>query len=89
MDLATFTSRQSLRAWLAKNHQKANELFVRCYKVSVKDKGLTYREALDEALCFGWIRLDSLIDCSARGVPIKQLDRNPAKSSRSSSAGRA
>jgi uncharacterized protein YdeI (YjbR/CyaY-like superfamily) len=23
--------------------------------VTAKDKGLTYREALDEALCFGWI----------------------------------
>ncbi|MEA2712386.1 MAG: hypothetical protein QOK27_347 [Gemmatimonadales bacterium] len=28
---------------------------MRCYKVAAKDRGLTYREALDEALCFGWI----------------------------------
>jgi uncharacterized protein YdeI (YjbR/CyaY-like superfamily) len=28
---------------------------VRCYKVAAKDRGLIYREALDEALCFGWI----------------------------------
>jgi uncharacterized protein YdeI (YjbR/CyaY-like superfamily) len=28
---------------------------VRCYKVRHGDHGLTYREALDEALCFGWI----------------------------------
>ena len=28
---------------------------VRCYKTHAKEKGLTYAEALDEALCFGWI----------------------------------
>ena len=28
---------------------------VRCYKVEHAARGLTYREALDEALCFGWI----------------------------------
>ena len=28
---------------------------MRCYKVHARDTGLTYREALDEALCFGWI----------------------------------
>jgi uncharacterized protein YdeI (YjbR/CyaY-like superfamily) len=28
---------------------------VRCSKAQAKEKGLTYAEALDEALCFGWI----------------------------------
>lgn len=28
---------------------------MRCYKVHAGDQGLIYREALDEALCFGWI----------------------------------
>ena len=28
---------------------------VRCYKVHAKPKGVTYAQALDEALCFGWI----------------------------------
>ena len=28
---------------------------MRCYKSHAKDKGLSYRQALDEALCFGWI----------------------------------
>jgi uncharacterized protein YdeI (YjbR/CyaY-like superfamily) len=40
---------------LRAHHRSARELLVRCYKVSAKEKGLTYREALDEALCFGWI----------------------------------
>lgn len=28
---------------------------VRCYKTHAKEKGVTYAEALEEALCFGWI----------------------------------
>jgi uncharacterized protein YdeI (YjbR/CyaY-like superfamily) len=40
---------------LSSHHRSATEVLVRCYKVAAKDKGLTYREALDEALCFGWI----------------------------------
>jgi uncharacterized protein YdeI (YjbR/CyaY-like superfamily) len=28
---------------------------VRCHKVHAKQKGLTYAQAVDEALCFGWI----------------------------------
>jgi uncharacterized protein YdeI (YjbR/CyaY-like superfamily) len=28
---------------------------VRCYKAACAERGVTYRQALDEALCFGWI----------------------------------
>ena len=55
MRISTFASRQKFREWLEKNHRTTPELLVRCYKVHAADKGLTYREALDEALCFGWI----------------------------------
>jgi uncharacterized protein YdeI (YjbR/CyaY-like superfamily) len=55
MNVATFSSRQEFRAWLLKHHRSARELIVRCYKEAFKDKGLTYPEALEEALCFGWI----------------------------------
>jgi uncharacterized protein YdeI (YjbR/CyaY-like superfamily) len=55
MSLTTFTSRQEFRKWLEANHATAREVLVRCYKTHAKEKGLTYREALDEALCFGWI----------------------------------
>jgi uncharacterized protein YdeI (YjbR/CyaY-like superfamily) len=53
--ISTFASRQEFREWLRKNHGTSAELLVRCYKVHAADKGLTYREAVDEALCFGWI----------------------------------
>jgi len=55
MNISTFASRHEFREWLEKNHRTAPELLVRCYKVQASDKGLTYRQALDEALCFGWI----------------------------------
>jgi uncharacterized protein YdeI (YjbR/CyaY-like superfamily) len=41
--------------WLLKNHQTSKELFVGFYKKSSGKKSITYPEALDEALCFGWI----------------------------------
>ncbi len=49
-----FAGPAAFRAWLAKNHATASELFVRCRKVGA-GSGLTYRQALDEALCIGWI----------------------------------
>lgn len=50
-----FSSPEEFRKWLAKNHAAATELFVGFYKKSSGKKGATYSEALDEALCFGWI----------------------------------
>ncbi|HEX5963018.1 MAG TPA: YdeI/OmpD-associated family protein [Gemmatimonadales bacterium] len=55
MSIATFDSQRKFRAWLEQHHRSTAELLVRCYKTHAKDKGLTYRQALDEALCFGWI----------------------------------
>jgi uncharacterized protein YdeI (YjbR/CyaY-like superfamily) len=50
-----FATPARFRAWLAKHHAGATELIVRLYKVHAADRGVTYRQALDEALCFGWI----------------------------------
>ena len=50
-----FASPAEFRAWLEQHRATAKELFVRCSKAQAKDRGLTYRQALDEALCLGWI----------------------------------
>ena len=55
MRLRTFRSAAEFRTWLARHHGSTRELLVRCYKSHAQDKGLSYRQALDEALCFGWI----------------------------------
>lgn len=49
-----FAGPGAFRSWLAKNHATVPELYVRCAKVAT-GRGLTYRQALDEALCIGWI----------------------------------
>ena len=51
----SFASRAKLRAWLERHHASAAELNLRLFKVHASERGVTYREALDEALCFGWI----------------------------------
>ena len=38
-----------------KNHATASEQWVGFYKAGTDKKGITYKQALDEALCFGWI----------------------------------
>ena len=50
-----FRTSSGFRKWLGKNHDRAPELLVGFYRADSGKGGLTYREALDEALCFGWI----------------------------------
>ena len=50
-----FASPAGFRKWLARNHGSQKELLVRCYKNHAAALGMTYLQALDEALCFGWI----------------------------------
>jgi uncharacterized protein YdeI (YjbR/CyaY-like superfamily) len=50
-----FRSAAEWRRWLAKNHATASQQVVGFHKSGAEKKGITYREALDEALAFGWI----------------------------------
>jgi uncharacterized protein YdeI (YjbR/CyaY-like superfamily) len=50
-----FATPGAFRRWLEKNHDKTGELWIGFYKVGSGKKGLTYLEAVNEALCFGWI----------------------------------
>lgn len=51
----SFRSSQELRAWLEKEHARASGLLLRLYKKASGVASVTYAEALDQALCFGWI----------------------------------
>ena len=57
-----FATSEEMRAWLEANHATAPELWLGLYKKSSKMTGVTLSEAVDQALCFGWI--DSL----SRGI---------------------
>ena len=49
-----FKSPDAFHAWLRKNHAAERELLVGLYKKEL-GRGITYPEALDAALAFGWI----------------------------------
>jgi uncharacterized protein YdeI (YjbR/CyaY-like superfamily) len=55
MKLKFFKSAADFRAWLEANHATATERWLGFYKQDSGKGGITYAEALDEALCFGWI----------------------------------
>src|SRR6185295_1080813 len=50
-----FASAADFRAWLETHGGSSRELWVGFYKKASGRGGLTYKEAVDEALCFGWI----------------------------------
>ena len=55
MKITFFRSASVFRDWLASNHHKVQELWVGFYKKKSGKDGISYPEAVDEALCFGWI----------------------------------
>jgi uncharacterized protein YdeI (YjbR/CyaY-like superfamily) len=59
-EIATFcpTSRQEWRQWLSENHQSQNSVWLIYYRKKSSQPSISWSEAVDEALCFGWI--DSL-----------------------------
>src|SRR6266536_5163104 len=55
MKVRYFRSASEFRRWLEVNHARVSELWVGFFKKDSGKGGLTYAEAVDEALCFGWI----------------------------------
>lgn len=47
--------RASWRRWLEKNHASAKNVWLLIHKKSSPRSSVTYVEAVEEALCFGWI----------------------------------
>lgn len=65
--LKTFytSERMEWREWLSENFEKENEIWFVFPMKDSGEKGLSYNDAVEEALCFGWIdstikNLDSL-----------------------------
>ena len=51
----TFESKKKFADWLAKNHDKSAGLWLKIAKKAAGIPTVTYAEALDVALCYGWI----------------------------------
>lgn len=54
-DYLTFGSPAAWRAWLEEHHATEREAWLIHTKKGVGEPGLSYEEAVEEALCFGWI----------------------------------
>jgi len=50
-----FSGPEEFRAWLEANHDTADELWMGLNRKHVDQPGLQWAEAVEEALCFGWI----------------------------------
>jgi uncharacterized protein YdeI (YjbR/CyaY-like superfamily) len=50
-----FDSPRAWEAWLAKHHAGSEGVWLRIYKKASGKASVTYAEALDAALCYGWI----------------------------------
>jgi uncharacterized protein YdeI (YjbR/CyaY-like superfamily) len=53
--IRAFKDAAGFYAWLAKNHDKAREVWIKIHKVNSGLKSITQKEAIDVVLCWGWI----------------------------------
>jgi uncharacterized protein YdeI (YjbR/CyaY-like superfamily) len=54
-EVVEFANRAAFRTWLARNGSKINGVWLKFYKKGSNVPTITYAQALDEALCYGWI----------------------------------
>ena len=50
-----FKSPAEFRRWLARNYDRETELWVGIYRKASGKQGITYEDAVRQALCYGWI----------------------------------
>jgi uncharacterized protein YdeI (YjbR/CyaY-like superfamily) len=55
LQTVSFKSPAEFRSWLAKNHAQSDGIWMRIYKKGASELPVTYAQALDQALCYGWI----------------------------------
>jgi uncharacterized protein YdeI (YjbR/CyaY-like superfamily) len=53
--IRAFKSEKAFETWLARHHDKESELYLRIYKKDAGVPTVSYAQALDVALCWGWI----------------------------------
>ena len=49
------TTGEEFRIWLLKNHKTKKEIWLIQYKKATKKPSINYVNAVEEAICFGWI----------------------------------
>ena len=73
-DTLTFSNRTELRKWLTENCLSTDGVWLLFGKHG-NPKTIKADEALEEALCFGWIdgKLKSIFLCAERGANFRQI----------------
>jgi len=51
----SFTNREDWRGWLKENYDKESFVWLLLYKKKFRKKGISLEDAVEEAMCFGWI----------------------------------
>lgn len=73
------TNRKDWRKWLERNFEKAKEIWLVYPRKSSGKKRIIYNDAVEEALCFGWI--DSTLKSADKDNSIQRFSpRNPKSS---------
>jgi uncharacterized protein YdeI (YjbR/CyaY-like superfamily) len=54
-EVSVFPDAAAFRAWLEQHHDDTDHLWVGYYRKATGKTSISYPEAVDEALCFGWI----------------------------------
>ncbi len=55
LPILTFTTTEEFTSWLAKHHKASSGIWIRLFKIKSGVPTITYAEAVDVALCYGWI----------------------------------
>lgn len=55
LPVQTFTNTDDLHTWFAKNYTREEGVWLRYYKKATGKPTITHDQAIDEALCWGWI----------------------------------
>jgi uncharacterized protein YdeI (YjbR/CyaY-like superfamily) len=50
-----FASPEEFYAWLEEHHETETEVYVGFYKTHTGKRAMSWSDAVDQALCFGWI----------------------------------
>lgn len=79
------TNRKQWRAWLAKNHKSKSEIWLVYYRKASGKARIPYNDAVEEALCYGWIdstnktidaeRLAQRFSPRRKGSPLSPMNR--------------
>ena len=71
-----FEDREAWRRWLEDNHASAAEAWLTQFKKGVAKRSVPYEDAVEEALCFGWI--DGMIrGVDAESYVMRMTPRRP------------